>query len=109
MMELEIVILMHKENWLQLQLAKVEQNRHQAIAVARIFDWGWRGKSKPQITRDVVIKNFRKKNKLFVGQTYCRLQDQKPWAVCLHLTRILLQGENLTKNKKCKCVNWETC
>ena len=45
------------------------------IGIVRIFDW--RGEAKPQITRNDVIKIFRKEG-LFTGQKYRRMEDQKP-------------------------------
>ena len=45
------------------------------ISVARIFDRGERSNRK--ITRNDVIKIFRKEG-LFTGQRYRRLEDQKP-------------------------------
>ena len=44
------------------------------IGVARIFDWG--GKAK--ITRNEVIRNFRKRNFCGANISY-RMEDQKPW------------------------------
>ena len=38
--------------------------------------WLW-GEAKPQITRNDVIKIFRKGG-LLMGQRYCRMEDQKP-------------------------------
>ena len=71
----------------------------------RSQDFGWGGQ--PQITFNGVIINFRKKNEFFMGKRFCRLEDQKPRPVCLQLTRILLEVEDL--NQKCKCVNWGMC
>ena len=44
------------------------------ISEARIFDWG---EAKPQITCNDVIKFFRKDG-LFTGRRYRRIEDQKP-------------------------------
>ena len=43
-------------------------------SVAKIFDWG---EAKPQITRNDVIKIFRKEGH-FTGQRCRRMKDQKP-------------------------------
>ena len=48
------------------------------IGVARIFDWGGGGggtKSQVMTSSEIFEKGT------FVGQRYCRLEDQKPWPV----------------------------
>ena len=61
----------------QSSVMKVHKKRQRYIGVARIFDWGT--EAKPQITRNDIIKIFRKKG-LFTKQRYRRMEDQKPGA-----------------------------
>ena len=64
------------------------------IGVVRIFTLG------AQMTCNDVIRYFQKRKELFVGHRYCRLEDQKPWPVCLRKTKILLLGEEIIQKQK---------
>ena len=68
------------------------------IGVARIFDWGT--EAKPQITRNDVIKNFRKKG-LFTEQRYRRMEDQKPGPGFRAYERGGAEGEKLPRGPWC--------
>ena len=43
-----------------------------------------------------------------MGQRYRRMEDQKHWPVCWHLTRILLKKKGFYQKLKMQCMNWET-
>ena len=52
------------------------------------------------MTCNDVIRNFRKKNEVFVALRHCRVEDQEPWPVRLHLARILLKGGDIKRKTK---------
>ena len=70
--------------------------RRLIIGVARILDWDM---PKPKIACNDVIRNFSKEE-ILVARRYRRMELQKPWPVCWHLTKILLKGEEFESKVK---------
>ena len=74
------------------------------IGVARIFDWGG---PKPQITRNDVIRNFRKSNFLWG-------KDIVEWKIWSRSLMALCQDFGKRRGRKlivekCKSLTWKTC